>query len=109
MRVAAAERREDNPGPERRSLHRLPVQVRAKHELEGKEPRAPLVNLVDSPGGERLPRLRRGRGSRRAERKKERGLHRQGHNNFLANFFAGRMENLVIAPRDICDLGRLRT
>jgi hypothetical protein len=62
---------------------RLLVLVRAKREVEEREGKAPMVNLVGSQGAERQLLLSkgRGRGSRSAERKKKRGLHRQGHNN----------------------------
>jgi hypothetical protein len=63
--------------------HRLPAQVRAKREAEEREGKVPMVNLGGSQEAVRQLRLSkdRGRGSRSAERKKKRGLHRQGYNN----------------------------
>lgn len=59
---------------------RPPVQVPAKREEEGREGRAPMVNLVGSQEALRLRLLRAAKANRSGERKKERGLHRQGHN-----------------------------
>jgi hypothetical protein len=62
------------------------VQVRAKREAEKREGKAPMVNLVGSQEAVRhlLLSKDRGRGSRTAERKKKRGLHRhEDHNNCL--------------------------
>jgi hypothetical protein len=79
-----AEKSEDN----RQSIdlqprRRLPVQVRAKREVEEREGKAPMINLAGSLEAVRhLPLSKdRGRESRTAERKKKRGLRRQGHNN----------------------------
>jgi hypothetical protein len=60
----------------------LPVQVRAKREVDEKEGQALMVShLAGSQEAERLLlRLSRGRGNRSAERKRARGLRRQGHN-----------------------------
>jgi hypothetical protein len=62
---------------------RLPVLVRAKREVEESAGKVPMVNLGGSQGAERQLLLSkdRGRGSRSAERKKKRGLHRQDRNN----------------------------
>jgi hypothetical protein len=62
---------------------RLAGQVRAKREAEESEGKVPMVNLVGSQEAARHLLLSKGRGreSRSAERKRERGLHRQGHNN----------------------------
>jgi hypothetical protein len=62
---------------------RLAGQVRAKREAEESEGKALMVNLVGSQEAARHLLLSKGRGreSRSAERKRERGLHRQGHNN----------------------------
>jgi hypothetical protein len=62
---------------------RLLVEVRAKREVQKREVKAPTVNLAASQKAERQLALSVSRGSRSAERKKARGLHRQeGHNNF---------------------------
>jgi hypothetical protein len=77
----------DNSEANRESIdlqpRRLPVQVRAKRVVEEREGKAPMVNLVDNPEAERLLGLSaaRARDNRSGERKKERGLHRQGRNN----------------------------
>jgi hypothetical protein len=64
--------------------HRLPVQVRAKREVEEREGKVPMVNLAASQKAERLLRPSTGKGSRSAERKRARGPHRrEDHNNFL--------------------------
>jgi hypothetical protein len=59
------------------------VLVPAKREAQGREGRAPMVNLADSQEAERLVRLSASRGNRSAERKRERKKHRhQGHDKF---------------------------
>lgn len=85
MRAVAVEQSWDNPdnrGSERPRRHQLPGHVRARHKVEEKGARAPMVSLADSLGLERPPRLSVARDNRSAERKKERGLHRQDHDNF---------------------------
>jgi hypothetical protein len=64
---------------------RLLGQVRAKREAEESERKVPTVNQVGSLEAERQLLLSkgRGRGSRSAERKRERALHRQDPNNCL--------------------------
>jgi hypothetical protein len=60
--------------------HRLPARAPVKCEAEEREGRVHTVNLAGSQEAERQLRLSRGRGSRSAERKKGRRLHRQDHN-----------------------------
>ena len=76
-----AEKREANRESTDLQPRRLPVLLRAKREAEESEGKAPMVNLVGNQEAARPLRLSRGRGSRSAERKRERGLHRQAHNN----------------------------
>ena len=52
----------------------------ANRKVEEKEARAPTVNLAGSLGLGRLPQLLGASSHRNAERKREKGLHRQGHN-----------------------------
>jgi len=54
----------------------------ANRKVEEKEARAHIVSLAGSLGLERLPQLLGASSNRSAERKKEKGLHRQDHNNF---------------------------
>jgi hypothetical protein len=63
--------------------HRPPVQVPVRCKVEERGDKAPTVNQVGSLEAERQLLLSkgRGRGSRSAERKRERALHRQGHSN----------------------------
>jgi hypothetical protein len=63
--------------------HRLAARAPVRCKAEERKHKVPTVNLVGSQGAERQLLLSkdRGRGSRSAERKRERGLHRQGHNN----------------------------
>jgi len=56
------------------------VQLRAKCAVDGRERKAPMVNLPGSQEAERQLRLSKGR--RNPQRKKERQLQRQGRNNF---------------------------
>jgi len=81
MRVVAVEERPDNPGSANRPHHRLQAHVRARRKVQEKEARAPMVNLAGSLGLERLPQLLGASSNRNAERKREKGLHRQDHNN----------------------------
>jgi len=58
MRAVAVEQSRDNPdnrGSERPRRHQLPGLVRARHKVEEKGARAPMVSLADSLGLERLP------------------------------------------------------
>jgi hypothetical protein len=72
---------------------RLPAQVPMRCKVEERGDKAPTVNLAGSQGAERQLRLSkgRGRGSQSAERKRERGLHRQDHNNSC--WFSKRLRN----------------
>ena len=54
----------------------------ANRKVEEKEARAPTVNLAGSLGLERPPQLLGASSNQSAERKRERGLQRQGHNKF---------------------------
>jgi hypothetical protein len=60
---------------------RLLVRAPANRGVEKREARVPMVNLVGSLGLGRLPQPLGASSNRSAERKRERGLHRQGHNN----------------------------
>ena len=91
---------------------RLPVRVRAKREADQREGKAPMVNLPGSPEPERQLRLSKGRGN--PQRKKERGLHRRGH-NYLVNFrggsgakFRGRFCEGVRCRASVSDASRIR-
>jgi hypothetical protein len=67
--------------------HRLPVQVRAKREVEEREGKVRMVNLAASREVDRLLQLSAGKGSRSAERKRARGPHRhEDHNKSHAVF-----------------------
>jgi hypothetical protein len=77
------EEREGNLASIELQPRRLPAQPPVRREAEGSEGKVPMASLAGSQGAV-LPLLLskdRGRGSRSAERKKKRGLHRQGHNN----------------------------
>jgi hypothetical protein len=63
---------------------RRPVPVRAKREADEREGKGPMVNLPASQKAERQLQLSKGRGSRSAERKRARGLHRRGR-SYLVN------------------------
>jgi len=66
--------------------HRLPVQVQAKREVEGREARVRMVNLAASQEADRLRLLQLSAGKRSpsAERKRARVPHRhEDHNDFL--------------------------
>ena len=80
-----AQKNADNPESIDLQPHHLPVQVRAKREVQKREGKVPMVNLAASQEGERLLQLSAGKGSSRsAERKRARGPHRhEDHNNFL--------------------------
>jgi hypothetical protein len=82
MRVVAVEERRDNPGSASRPHRRRQAHVRARRKVEEKEARALMVNLADRLGLERLPQLLGASSHRNAERKREKGLQRQDHNNF---------------------------
>jgi hypothetical protein len=77
------EESEDNLASIELQPHRLPAQAPLRREAEEREGKVPMVNLAGSQGAERhlLLSKDKGRRSRSAERKKKRGLHRQGHNN----------------------------
>ena len=77
-----AEKSVGNLAPINLQPRRPAVQVRAKREAHEKEGKAPMVNLLASQKAERQLRLSKGRGNRSAERKRARGLHRRGYNNF---------------------------
>jgi hypothetical protein len=79
-----AQKNSDNPESINLRPHRLPVQVQAKREVEEREGKVPMVNLAASQEAERLLQLSGDKGSRSAERKRARGLHRhEDHNNCL--------------------------
>jgi hypothetical protein len=79
-----SEKNADNPESINLRPQRLPVQVRAKREVEESERKVPMVNLAASQEVERLLRPGAGKGSRSAERKRARGPHRhEDHNNCL--------------------------
>ena len=79
-----AQKNADNPESIDLQPHHLPVQVRAKREVEEREGKVPMVNLAASQEGERLLQLSAGKGNRSAERKRARGLRRhEGHNSFF--------------------------
>jgi hypothetical protein len=61
---------------------RLPVQVRAMREAEEREGKASLLNLPGSPEAEHQLPLSKAKENRSGERKRARGLHRQGHNKY---------------------------
>jgi len=85
-----AQKNADNPESIDLQRHRLPVQVRAKREVEEREGKVPMVNLAASQQGERLLHLSAGKRSRSAERKRARGRRRhEDHNNFLLNYLSG--------------------
>jgi hypothetical protein len=75
-----AQESRDDPGSVNLQPRRLLARGLAKREVNEREAKAPLVNLAVSQEAERQLRLSRGRRSRSAERKRERGLHCQGHN-----------------------------
>jgi len=79
---------EDNLAPINLQLRRPPVQVRAKREADEREGRTSMVDLAASQRVERKLRLSAFRDNRSVERKRERGLHRRGH-NYLVNFRGG--------------------
>jgi hypothetical protein len=82
--VPVKDKAEKNAGnPESIDLrpHRLPVQVRAKREVEKREGKVPMVNLPASQEVERLLQLSAGKGNRSAERKRARGPHRHKDHN----------------------------
>jgi hypothetical protein len=79
-----AQKNADNPESIDRRPHRLPVQVRAKREVEERGGKVPMVNLAVSQAAGRLLQLSTGKGSRSAERKRARGPRRhEDHNNCL--------------------------
>jgi hypothetical protein len=55
------------------------VQLRAKRAVDEREGKALMVNLAVSQEADRHLRLSKGRGNPSAERKRARGLRRQGH------------------------------
>ena len=60
------------------------MQDRAKHEVQGREGKVPMVNLAASPEVRRPLQLSAGQRNRSAERKRARGLRRhEGHNSFF--------------------------
>jgi hypothetical protein len=75
-----AEKSADNLASIGHRPHRQRVEVPATPEVEEREGKAP--KLAGSQEVGRRLRLSRGRGSRSAERKKERRLHRRDHNNY---------------------------
>jgi hypothetical protein len=79
---------------------RLSVQVQlpAKHAVDEREGKALMVNLAGSQEAGSHPRLSRGRANRSAERKRARGLRRQGHNN--PGEFSKRLRNEN--PESLC-------
>jgi hypothetical protein len=81
-----AEKSVGNLAPINLQPRRLPVPVRGKREADHREGKAPMVNLPASQKAERQLPLSKGRGN--PQRKKERGLHRRGH-NYLVNFRGG--------------------
>jgi hypothetical protein len=87
MSVAAEQSEDNHPATANLARH-LVVQVLAKREADQREDKAPTVNLPSSQKAKRQLRLRKGRGNQSAERKRARGLHRQGL-NYLANFRGG--------------------
>jgi hypothetical protein len=82
-RNVAAEKSEANRESIDLQPRRLPVQAPVRREAEEREGKVPMVNLVGSREAVCHLLLSKGKGrrSRSAERKKKRGLHRQGHNN----------------------------
>ena len=77
-----AEKSADNLAPINLQVRRLPAQVRAKREADERAGKVPVVNLLGSQRVEHQLRLSKGR--RNPQRKKERGLQRQGRNKILA-------------------------
>jgi hypothetical protein len=78
-----------NPESIDRRPHRLPVQVRAKREVEEREGKVPMVNLAASQEADRLRllQLSADKGSPSAERKRARGPHRhEDHNSGSRHF-----------------------
>ena len=79
-----AEKNVDSPDSIDLQPHHLPVQDRAKHEVQGREGKVPMVNLAASPEVRRLLQLSARQRNRSAERKMARGLRRhEGHNSFF--------------------------
>jgi hypothetical protein len=76
--------------------HRLAARGPVRCKAEERERKVPMVNLPVSQQAQRQLRLSRGKGN--PQRKRERGLHRQDHNNFVCNCGTPRNENLVFCP-----------
>jgi hypothetical protein len=73
-----AEKNADSLPPINLQVRRLPVQVRAKREADERAGKMPMVNLQGSQRVERRLHPAAVRDNRSVERKRERGLHRQG-------------------------------
>lgn len=75
-----AEKSADNLAPKNLQVRHLPVQVRAKREADERACPLPMVSLPGSQRVERKLHLSAVRDNRSVERKRERGLQRQGRN-----------------------------
>ena len=74
-----AEKSADNLAPINLQARHLPVRVRAKREADERAAKVPKVSLLGSQRVERKLHLSAVRDNRSVERKRERGLQRQGH------------------------------
>jgi hypothetical protein len=77
-----SEKNADNPDSINLRPQRLPVQVRAKREMEESQRKVPMVNLAASREVDRLLQLSAAKRNRNGERKRVRGPHRhEDHSN----------------------------
>jgi hypothetical protein len=88
-----AQESRDGLGSVSRQPRRRPVEDRVKRAVDEREARAPMVNPAVNQEAERQLRQSAARDNRSAERKRERGPHRQDHNKSSFIFVAAPERN----------------